>query len=128
MPCQYAPFLDRCMCCKFAPSKMFVALRSFSLCCVHVPYVLLVTLDDRSRLPRSVGEAADAKSADTKVKVEDVPTVRKFQSQNARILGYVYQKTNGRNHGTLWKIQLFLLGEFRTVRFFSRRTIVGTAI
>ena len=32
----------------------------------------------------------------------------KFQSQNARIFGYVYQSTNGQNHGPVWMSQSFL--------------------
>ena len=31
----------------------------------------------------------------------------KFQSQNAQIFGYVYQNTNGQNHGPVWKTQSF---------------------
>ena len=39
----------------------------------------------------------------------------KFQSQNAQTFGYVYQSTNGRNHGPVWKTQLFLLNGICTV-------------
>ena len=39
----------------------------------------------------------------------------KFQSQNAQIFGYVYQSTNGPNHGPVWKIKSFFLGEICTV-------------
>ena len=41
--------------------------------------------------------------------------VAKFQSQNVQILGYVYQNTNGPNHGPAWKIQSFFLSEIWTV-------------
>ena len=43
----------------------------------------------------------------------------KFQSQNARTLGYVYQSTNGPNHGPVWKIQSLLLNEICTVTFWQ---------
>ena len=39
----------------------------------------------------------------------------KFQNRNVQIFGYVYQNTNGRNHGPVWKIQSFLLNEICTV-------------
>ena len=32
-------------------------------------------------------------------------------SQNAQIVGYVHQNTNGPNHGPVWKIQSFFLSE-----------------
>ena len=32
----------------------------------------------------------------------------KFQNQNVQIFGYVYQSTDGQNHGPVWKIQSFL--------------------
>ena len=37
------------------------------------------------------------------------------QSQNVQIFGFVYQNTNGRNHGPVWKIQSFLWNEICTV-------------
>ena len=39
----------------------------------------------------------------------------KFQSQNVRLFGYVYQNTNGLHHGPAWKTQLFLLKGICTV-------------
>ena len=39
----------------------------------------------------------------------------KFQSHNVQIFGYVYQNTNGQNHGPAWKIQSFFLREIWTV-------------
>ena len=39
----------------------------------------------------------------------------KFQTQNVQIFGYVYQNTNGPNHGPAWKTQSFLLSEICTV-------------
>ena len=50
----------------------------------------------------------------------------KFQSQNVQIFGYVYQNTNGQNHGPVWKTQLFLLTA--SVRWSLGRTGMGTAI
>ena len=32
---------------------------------------------------------------------------KKFPSQNVQIFGYVYQSTNGQNHGPVWKDQSF---------------------
>ena len=46
---------------------------------------------------------------------EDAPTLLKFQSQNVQNFGYIYQSTNGQNHGPVWKIQSFLLSEICTV-------------
>ena len=48
-------------------------------------------MDIISRLPGCSGQAADAVSAYTQVKMEDAPTLLKIQSQNAQIFGYVYQ-------------------------------------
>ena len=39
----------------------------------------------------------------------------KFQSQNVQIFGYVYQNTNGPNHGPAWKTQSSFLSEVCTV-------------
>ena len=39
----------------------------------------------------------------------------KIRSQNVQILGYVYQNTNGLNHGPERKIQSFFLSEICTV-------------
>ena len=39
----------------------------------------------------------------------------KFRSQNVQTFGYVYQNTNGLNHGPVWKIQSFLWSEICTV-------------
>ena len=73
-------------------------------------------VDMKSRLPGCSGQAADAVSAKTQVNMEDESTFfKKIQSQNAQIFGYVYQNTNGPNHGPVWKIQSFLLSEICTV-------------
>ena len=45
--------------------------------------------------------------------------VQKFRCQNVQIFGYVYQNTNGQNHGPVWKILSFLLNEICTVIFWQ---------
>ena len=73
-------------------------------------------MDVISRLPGCAGQAADAISAYTQVKMEDAPSfLKKIRSQNVQIFGYFYQNTNGLNHGPVWKIQSFLLSEICTV-------------
>ena len=49
-----------------------------------------------SRLPGCEGQAADAVSAYTQVKMEDAPSLLKIQ--NVQIFGYVFQYTSGQNH------------------------------
>ena len=66
-------------------------------------------MDIISRLPGCDGQAADAVSAYTQVKMEDVHRYSKFQRQNAQTFGFVYHDTNGLNHGSVWKIQSSLL-------------------
>ena len=69
-------------------------------------------MDVTSRLTRCAGQAADAISAYTQVKHgRRSIIVTKFQSHNVQIFRYVYQNTNGQNHGPAWKIQSFLLSE-----------------
>ena len=64
-------------------------------------------MDIISRLPGCAGQAADAESAKTQVKMEDVPKIGMSR--------HVYHDTNGQNHGPAWKTQSFLLGEICTV-------------
>ena len=53
-------------------------------------------MDIISRLPRCGGQAADAISAYTEVKMEVAPSLReKLRSPNVQIFGYVCQNTNG---------------------------------
>ena len=52
---------------------------------------------------------------------------RKFHSQNVQIFAYVYQSTNGPNHGPIWKTQLSSSWT-ESVRSSFGWTIVGTAI
>ena len=54
-------------------------------------------MDFISRQTGCAGQAADAVSAHTQVKMED-----------AQMFGSVYHDTNGLNHGPVWKIRLFL--------------------
>ena len=61
-----------------------------------------------ARLPGCAGQAADAVSAYTQVKMGDAPRLLKIPSQNVQIFGYVYHGTNGPNHDPVWKIQSFL--------------------
>ena len=72
-------------------------------------------MDIISKLPGCAGRAADAVSNHTQAKMEDVPKLLKIQSQNVQKVGYVYQSTNGQNHGPVWKTQSFLLNEICTV-------------
>ena len=69
-----------------------------------------------SRLPGCAGQAADAVSAYTQVKMEDAPKLLKFpKSESVQTFGFVYHDTNGLNHGPVWKIQSFLLSGICTV-------------
>ena len=63
-------------------------------------------MDIISRLPGCAGQAADAVSAFSQVKMEDAHKLFKIP----RIFGYVYQNNTG-NHGPVWKTQSFLLSE-----------------
>ena len=56
-------------------------------------------MDIISRLPGCDGQAADAVSAYTQVKMEDA----------VQTFGFVYHHANGLNHGPVWKTQSFLL-------------------
>ena len=73
-------------------------------------------MDIISRLPGCDGQAADAVSAYTQVKMEDAPKLwKKIQNRNVQTYGFVYHDTNGQNHGPVWKTQSFLLSEICTV-------------
>ena len=56
-------------------------------------------MDVIARPPESVGQAADAASAYTHIRIEHAPKLWKLQSQNVKILGHVYHDTSGRNLG-----------------------------
>ena len=67
-------------------------------------------MDIISRLPGCDGQAADAVSAYTQVKMEDAhKLVKTIPNRNVQTFGFVYHDTNGINHGPVWKIQSFLL-------------------
>ena len=67
-------------------------------------------MDIMSRLPGCAGQAADAVSAYTQVKMEDASKLlKKFPNRNVQTFGFVYHDTNGQNHGPVWKTQSFLL-------------------
>ena len=66
-------------------------------------------MDIISRLPACDGQAADAVSAYTQVKMEDAHKLFKNQNRSVQTFGLVYHDTNGQNHGPVWKTQLFLL-------------------
>ena len=83
-------------------------------------------MDIISRLPDCDGEAADAISAYTQVKMEDAHKLLKIPNRNVHTFGFVCHDTNGPIHGPVWKIQSFLLKGICTV--ILCRTIVGKAI
>ena len=67
-------------------------------------------MDIISRLPGCDGQAADAVSAFSQVKMEDAHKLfKKIQNRIVQTFGFVYHDTNGQNHGPVWKTQLFLL-------------------
>ena len=68
-------------------------------------------MDIISRLPGCSGQAADAVSVYTQVKMEDAPTLLKIPK--SRYLDS--STTNGQNHGPVWKTQSFFLSEICTV-------------
>ena len=77
-------------------------------------------MDIISRLSGCAGQAADAVSAYTQVKMEDAPKLlKKFPNRNVQTFGFVYHDTNGQNHGPVWKIQSFLLNEICMVIFWQ---------
>ena len=51
----------------------------------------------------------------------------KFQSQNVQIFAYVYQSTNGPNHGPIWKTWLFLHEQKSTVTFWQDYYVKGNS-
>ena len=72
-------------------------------------------MDIISRLPGCAGQAADAVSASTQVKMEDAPKLLKIPKPECPDIWFVYHDTNGLNHGPVWNIQSFLLSEICTV-------------
>ena len=76
-------------------------------------------MDIISRLPGCDGQAADAVSADTQVKLEDAHKLLKFQNRNAQTFGFVYHDTSCSNHGPAWKAQSFFLSDICTGIFWQ---------
>ena len=72
-------------------------------------------MDIISRLPGCAGQAADAVSAYTQVKMEDAPKLLKIPKRKVQTFGFVYHDTNGLNHGPVWKTQSFLLNKICVV-------------
>ena len=73
-------------------------------------------MDIISRLPGCDGQAADAVSADTQVKMEDAHKLLfKIPKWSVQTFGFVYHDTNGLNHGPVWKTQSFFLKGICTV-------------
>ena len=74
-------------------------------------------MDIISRLPGCDGQAADAVSAYTQVKMEESHNLflKKIPNRIVQTFGFVYHDTNGRNHGPVWKTQSFLLNEIYMV-------------
>ena len=69
-------------------------------------------MDIISRLPGCAGQAADAVSAYTQIKMEDAPKLLKIlKTQTVQTFGHVYHDRNGLNHGPAWKTQSVLLNE-----------------
>ena len=73
-------------------------------------------MDIISRLPGCDGQAADAVSAYTQVKMEDAHKLLKISKIGvSRHLDSSTTDTNGQNHGPVWKTQSFLLSGICTV-------------
>ena len=72
-------------------------------------------MDIISRLPGCAGQAADAVSAYTQVKMEDAPKLLKILKSECPDIWIRLPRQNGRNHGPVWKTQSFLLNEICTV-------------
>ena len=69
-------------------------------------------MDIISRLPGCSGQAADAVSAFSHVKMEDAPSyVENSKIGMSRQFGFVYHDTYGQNHGPVSKIWSFLQSE-----------------
>ena len=77
-------------------------------------------MDIISRLPGCDGQAADAISAYTQVKMEDAPKLLKIpKSERPDIWIRLPKHTNGPSHGPVWKTQSFLLRAIFMVIFWQ---------
>ena len=78
----------------------------------HIKMTAAKIMDIISRLPGCDGQAADAVSAYTQVKMEDAHKLLKIpKSECPRHLDSSTTTQNGQNHGPVWKTQSFLLSE-----------------
>ena len=67
-------------------------------------------MDIISRLPGCDGQAADAVSAYTQVKIGRCSQIfENSKNRSVQTFGFVYHDTNGQNHGPVWKTQWFFL-------------------
>ena len=76
-------------------------------------------IDIISRLPGCSGQAADAMSAYTQVKMEDVPTSLKFPKSECPDIWIRLPKHKWPKSCPVWKIQSFLSNEICTVTFWQ---------
>ena len=65
------------------------------------PMAAAKVMDLIARLPGCDGQAADAVSLYTQVKLEDDPRLLKILKRNVLMFGYVFNDTNGPNHGEI---------------------------
>ena len=73
-------------------------------------------MDIISRLSGCDGQAADAVSVETQVKMEDTHKLfKKIPNRSVQTFGFVYHDTNGQNHDPVLKIQSFLSSGICTV-------------
>ena len=83
-------------------------------------------MDIISRLPGCAGQAADAVSVFSQVKMEDAPELLKLESHNVPIFGYVHRSTNGHHHVQYGRPSRFFWAESVWSSF--GRTVIGKAI
>ena len=73
-------------------------------------------MDIMARLPGCGGQAADATSADTQLKMEDAPSSLKISKSDCpEIWIRLPKQKNCQNHDPAWKTRSFLLSEICTV-------------
>ena len=77
-------------------------------------------MDIISRLPGCDGQAADAVTAFTQVKMEDAHNLLNIKNRSVQTFGFVYHDTNDLNHGPVWKTQSFLLWQVLWERQFEK--------
>ena len=83
-------------------------------------------MDVIARLPGCDGQAADAVSAKTQVKVEnDHRLLKKFQNRNVQTCGYVFHDTHGKNQRNLYGHPLAGLLRVRQFEEASLELVLG---